>query len=212
MLPPVFPRISDFLSDWRSSIFADSTEVPWEATSQAEKLISDRIAVLDSDFMVQGTIAVHKTAVVESTAVLKGPIIIGKEAFVAANSYLRGGVFIDSHCIVGPSCELKTTFMFAGSKVAHLSFVGDSIIGAQANIEAGAIIANYRNERTDRSIQIAWSGRVIETGVDKFGALIGDNTRVGANAVVAPGAVINNNSILPRLSLFDQSPTARPSP
>lgn len=182
--------------------------MPWEATCQAQRLISERIGSLDSSFIVDGDIAIHRTATVETSAVLKGPIIIGEQAFVAANSYLRGGVFLDTGCIVGPSCELKTTFMFAGSKVAHLSFAGDTIVGARANIEAGAIVANYRNELADKCIRIDWSGKTIETGVDKFGALIGDDVRIGANAVVAPGAILIPNSVLPRLGLLDQYPSA----
>ena len=139
---------------------------------------------------------------------LKGPIILGANAFVAANAYLRGGVFLDQGCIVGPNCELKTTFMFAGSKVAHLSFVGDSIVGAGVNIEAGAIVANYRNEFVDKLIFVVRQGSTIPTGVEKFGALIGDEVRIGANAVIAPGALLDRLTIVPRLQLVDQQSTA----
>ncbi|MFN0022908.1 MAG: transferase, partial [Parvularculaceae bacterium] len=107
---------------------------------------------------------------------------------------------------VGPACELKSVFMLKGSKVAHLSFVGDSIIGAGANIEAGAMIANYRNECAEKRIRISVGGAVIDTGVDKFGAVIGDGARIGANAVIAPGALIAPGTIVPRLSLVDQAP------
>jgi bifunctional N-acetylglucosamine-1-phosphate-uridyltransferase/glucosamine-1-phosphate-acetyltransferase GlmU-like protein len=96
--------------------------------------------------------------------------------------------------------------MFTGSKIAHLNFVGDSIIGSGVNIEAGAIIANYRNELVDKAIRIKLPTGVIETGINKFGALIGDNVRIGANAVVAPGALISTDSKIGRLQLFDQYP------
>lgn len=94
--------------------------------------------------------------------------------------------------------------MLIGSKIAHLSFVGDSIIGAGANIEAGAVIANYRNERDDKRIRIAFEGGVIDTGVEKFGALVGDGARIGANAVIAPGALIRPSAVVPRSALIDQ--------
>jgi bifunctional N-acetylglucosamine-1-phosphate-uridyltransferase/glucosamine-1-phosphate-acetyltransferase GlmU-like protein len=97
--------------------------------------------------------------------------------------------------------------MFRASKIAHLSFVGDSIIGAGVNIEAGAIVANYRNEMDDKLIRIAWRGSIIDTGVEKFGALIGDDARIGANAVIAPGALIEPGFRLARLGKVDQHPT-----
>jgi bifunctional N-acetylglucosamine-1-phosphate-uridyltransferase/glucosamine-1-phosphate-acetyltransferase GlmU-like protein len=75
-----------------------------------------------------------------------------------------------------------------------MNFVGDSIIGADVNIEAGAIIANYRNELEGRNIRIAYRGQVIDTGVSKFGALVGDGSRIGANAVVAPSALLESAS------------------
>ncbi|MGB3470400.1 MAG: transferase [Erythrobacter sp.] len=202
------PLIELFISDWSASAFGASACVPWEATSYAQKLILDRIEQLDSSYRIENQVAVHRSATVEPSAILKGPVVVEPGAFVAANCYLRGGVFVARDCIVGPSCELKSTFMFSGSKIAHLSFVGDSIIGSRANIEAGATIANYRNECEDKAIRINWSGSILETGVEKFGAVIGDDAKIGANAVVAPGALLNRHTIVPRLGLIDQSPVA----
>ena len=98
--------------------------------------------------------------------------------------------------------------MFSGSKAAHLNFIGDSIIGSEVNLEAGSMVANYRNELSDKAIRIVHANRVIDTGVDKFGALIGDGTRIGANAVVAPGAILDRDARVPRLGLVDQHPLA----
>lgn len=198
--------ISDFVDDWPLSLFGAESLLPWEATKRAESLIRNQLEYLDENYEIVGTVAVHITATVEDGAVIKGPVIIGPKAFVAANAYLRDGVFLANDCIVGPSCEMKTTFMFSGAKVAHLSFVGDSIIGSRANIEAGAIIANYRNELEDKLIRIQSNGHIIETGVNKFGALVGDDARVGANAVIAPGALLKKKAIVSRGSLLDQSP------
>ena len=92
------------------------------------------------------------------------------------------------------------------SKAAHLNFIGDSIIGSDVNLEAGSMVANYRNELSDKTIRIVQGDQVIDTGVEKFGALIGDGTRVGANAVIAPGAVLGRNARVPRLGLVDQHP------
>lgn len=94
--------------------------------------------------------------------------------------------------------------MLAGSKLAHFNFVGDSIIGERVNIEAGAIIANYRNELDGALIRIRYGDQVIDTGVNKFGALVGDGCKIGANAVIAPGALLLPDSRVPRLALVDQ--------
>lgn len=91
-----------------------------------------------------------------------------------------------------------------------MNFVGDSILGAAVNVEAGSIVANSRNEVDGQAIRIAWANHVIDTRVLKFGALLGDGARVGANAVIAPGAIVPKHARIPRLSLFDQCPPDGP--
>ena len=145
---------------------------------------------------------------VEPGAIVKAPALIGPRCFVAASAYLRGGTYLDDGCIVGPGSELKTSFMFEGAKLAHLNFVGDSILGAAVNVEAGAVIANYRNELADKTIRFWFGGRILETAVEKFGALVGDGCRIGANAVIAPGAILPSGTKVARLSLIDLHPTA----
>lgn len=193
-----------YLPSAADGIFAALIEMaPWEITSRARAIIQRAIGAL-SGYDVADGVAIHRKATVEKGAIVKGPAIVGPNCFVAATAYLRDGVFLDEGCIAGPACELKSVFMLKGSKVAHLSFAGDSIIGAGANIEAGAMIANYRNERADKRIRISMDGEIIDTGVEKFGALVGENARIGANAVIAPGALIGAGAVVPRLALVDQ--------
>lgn len=201
-------RVEDFIQGWRSCPFASAPSAPWLVTSQAATLIAEQIQRLDGDYLIDGDIAIHRTAIVEPNTTLKGPLIISENCLVANGSYLRGGVFLDRNCIIGPSCEAKTVFMFEGSKIAHLSFVGDSIIGRRVNIEAGAIVANYRNEMSAKQIRIKWDDQIIDTGQDKFGALISDDVRLGANSVIAPGAVLGPGFKLKRLGLLDMHPNA----
>jgi NDP-sugar pyrophosphorylase family protein len=198
--------ISSFIEPWRNSRFANIHQAPWDFVGNIEALLRQQIAGLDSSYQRVDEVAVHRTARIEAGAVVKGPAIIGANCFIAAGAYLRGGVYLERNCIIGPSSELKTTVMFAGSKLAHMNFVGDSIIGADVNIEAGVIIANYRNELESRNIRIGYRGQVIDTGVSKFGALVGDGSRIGANAVIAPGALLERGSIVGRLQLIDQKP------
>ena len=197
-------KIEDFIEEWHTSHLGNNSSMAWEITSRSEDIIFDIIPKLSDDFIINNGIAIHKTASVEENVVLKGPVIIGERCLIASGFYLRGGVYIANDCIIGPGSELKSSYMFSNSKIAHLNFVGDSVIGSNVNIEAGAIVANYRNEKKDKKIKIAFNGVILETNVEKFGALIGDGARVGANAVIAPGAIIKRAQIVNRLSLIDQ--------
>jgi UDP-N-acetylglucosamine diphosphorylase / glucose-1-phosphate thymidylyltransferase / UDP-N-acetylgalactosamine diphosphorylase / glucosamine-1-phosphate N-acetyltransferase / galactosamine-1-phosphate N-acetyltransferase len=199
-------RIGDFIASIAQSDlspFAGAT--PWSVTQDAEQIVSEIIDACGVDFSMRDGVAVHRTARIETGASIKGPAVIGPNCFVAATALIRGGCWLERDVIIGPSAELKTSFVFAGSKLAHLNFVGDSLLGADVNLEAGALIANYRNERADKRIRIATAEGVVDTGVEKFGAIVGDGTRIGANAVIAPGALIAPRTIAPRLSLIDQA-------
>ncbi|MGO4405888.1 LpxA family transferase [Bosea sp. RAF48] len=192
---------------WRSSPFASfSSEEAWGVARRSQEIVQGLLDRLDNNYVRDGQVAVHKTAVVEGGALLKGPLIIGQKCFIAAGSLLRGGCWIDQDCVIGPGVELKSTIMFRGSKLAHFNFVGDSVLGQAVNLEAGSIVANYRNEFDTPNIRFLYQGKVIETGTPKFGALVGDKTRVGANAVIAPGAILSPATIVRRLALVDQSP------
>ena len=184
-------------------------EPPWVLTTEAAAIVARLLAALDpTKFVHRDGSAVHRSATVEPGAIVKAPAIIGPDCFIAAGGYLRGGIWLDRGVIIGPGAELKSCFLFARTKLAHFNFVGDSILGAEVNLEAGSIIANYRNERADKQIRVRIDGRLAETGVEKFGALVGDGARMGANAVLAPGTVISPGQVVPRLALVDQESDA----
>lgn len=177
---------------------------PWWLTANAEAVVRAVLPALGEGYTVTGEIAVHRTATVEAGATLKGPLVVGPRNFIATGAYLRGGCWLDADVIIGPGAELKTSFVFAGSKLAHFNFVGDSVLGARVNLEAGSIVCNYRNERADKQVRVRLDGVLHDTGVTKFGALIGDEGRIGANAVLAPGALLPPGSVVPRTALLDQ--------
>jgi UDP-N-acetylglucosamine diphosphorylase / glucose-1-phosphate thymidylyltransferase / UDP-N-acetylgalactosamine diphosphorylase / glucosamine-1-phosphate N-acetyltransferase / galactosamine-1-phosphate N-acetyltransferase len=106
---------------------------------------------------------------------------------------------------IGPGCEVKGSLAMSGTTLAHLNFVGDSIIGRDVNIEAGAVLANHWNERPDKMIIEAAAGRCLSTGAVKFGALIGNGCRIGANAVLSPGTLLPPGAVVGRLQLVDQT-------
>jgi len=199
-------RVGDFIASvTRSELAAFADAAPWAMTQDAVGIVHARIAACGGAFDVRGDIAVHTSAQIENSASIKGPALIGPNCFVASTALIRGGCWLERDVIIGPAAELKTSFVFAGAKLAHLNFVGDSVLGAGVNVEAGAIIANYRNERDDKRIRIrGGDGEFIETGVEKFGALVGDDARLGANSVVSPGALLRPKTIVARLGLVDQ--------
>jgi NDP-sugar pyrophosphorylase family protein len=195
-----------YIKAWASSIFGRYDIPPWDIVQQLEAIIKRSFRALDVEYRMEGDFAIHQSSTIEEGAILKGTGFIGARCFVAAGAYLRGGVHIADDCIVGPGSELKSSVVFSGSKLAHFNFVGNSIVGSDVNLEAGAILANFRNELAEKTIRIACAGRVIDTGVTQFGSLIGDSVRIGANAVVAPGALIAPGTVVGRLELVDQNP------
>ena len=202
--------ISDYISDWAASVFGPMAAFPWDATARAVELVGGALRPLGEDYAIDGGIAVHRTATIEPGAIIKPPALVGPACFVAASAYLRGGVFLADGCTVGPGVEIKSSFLFGRSACAHFNFVGDTIIGRIVNLEAGAVIANHRNEAPGRTIMVRSGDRLIDTGVAKFGALIGDEARVGANAVLAPGSIVGRGACIGRLQLVDQAAEITP--
>lgn len=197
--------IDEQIARFRASALGQfSDRAPWELTRDSGEIVALLLGRLSGDFILTGNVAVHPTATIEAGAIIKGPAIIGPDCFIASGAYVRGGCWLEANCVLGPDVELKSSFVFSGSKLAHFNFVGDSILGCDVNLEAGSIIANYRNEWSTPAISFFHRGRQIDTGVEKFGALVGDRTRIGANAVIAPGAILEPATIVNRLSLVDQ--------
>ena len=198
-------RLTDYIANFTLSPLAPWADLtPWALVTQAPTIVRRLLAELSAeDYLINDEIAIHRTATVEPGALLKPPLIIGAHCFIASGSLLRGGCWLDAHCIIGPGAELKTSFVFSGSKLAHFNFVGDSVLGHGINLEAGSIVANYRNERDDKDVLVRVDGVLQRTGCDKFGALLGDQCRVGANAVLAPGAVLVPTSVVGRGQVFD---------
>ena len=175
---------------------------PWEITNQAELVVENLIENCQKeDFVLKGKSLIHRSAIIEENVVFKGPVFIGKNCFVAANCYLRGGVFLGEGVKVGPSCEIKSSFIFSHTNVAHLNYVGNALVGSEVNIEAGAVLANHFNERKDKNIVVRIDKETIDTKTEKFGAFIGDGSKIGANAVLSPGTILNPDSVVGRLEL-----------
>lgn len=179
---------------------------PWEITQVISSTIPKRILELNTDdYTIAAGIAIHKTAIIEQGAILKKPLIISENCFVASHAYLRNGVFLARGARIGPCSEIKSSIIGSNSALAHFNYIGNSIIGSDVNIEAGALIANHYNERDNKTIWVRINGQRTDTGTIKFGALVGDHSKIGANAVLSPGTLLNKHSLVKRLELIEQN-------
>lgn len=178
---------------------------PWEIINNLENIIGNLLLGLESiNYRVENLVAIHETALVENGITLKPNTIIGPHCTIKSGSYLRNGVYLVSDVVIGAICEIKQSIIFKNSNAAHLNYVGNSLIGEDVNLEAGSILANHFNEREDKKIKVTLEGKVVETNITKFGSLIGDHSRIGANSVLNPGTILPTKSIVPRLKHIDQ--------
>ena len=168
-------------------------EYPWQALGGIKNLILTLGPGLGDDYTeVSPTVWVHKTATVAPTAYLGAPCIIGANTEVRHCAFIRGSALVGEHCVVGNSVELKNVILFDNVQVPHYNYVGDSILGYKSHMGAGAVTSNVKSDKT---LVVVKNGQEkIETGLKKFGAMLGDHVEVGCNSVLNPGTVIGRNS------------------
>lgn len=194
------PSIASVLSD------LDSETEPWELIDRLPEVLAKLSTKLGEEYEVRGTAFIHRTAKVHPTVILQDIVIINANASVGPHAMLRGGVWLGQGVHIGGSDEIKQSIIGSNSAVAHLNYVGNSIIGNDVNIEAGAVLANHHNDREDKSVWVLIDGKKIKTGVKKFGALVGDRSRIGGNAVTTPGTILKPATVVNRLELVQQIP------
>ena len=132
--------------------------------------------------------------VIEDGVMIKGPAIIGRNCEIRHNAYFRENVIIGDDCIVGNSCELKNAMLFNHAVAPHFNYVGDSILGFHAHLGAGVKISNVKLVPGNVFVEV--DGVPLDTGLRKFGALLGDHAEIGCNAVLNPGSIIGRGSVL----------------
>ena len=132
--------------------------------------------------------------VVEDGVMIKGPAIIGRNCEIRHNAYLRENVIIGDGCVVGNACELKNSILFNEAEAPHFNYIGDSILGWKAHLGAGVKISNVK--LTAGHVVVEVDGKPVDTGLRKFGALIGDQAEIGCNAVLNPGSIVGKRSVV----------------
>jgi NDP-sugar pyrophosphorylase family protein len=126
-------------------------------------------------------------------AVIEGPVFIGRGTEVRPGAYVRGGVWIGEDCVVGANVEIKRAILLAHAKVPHLSYVGDSVLGAGVNLGAGTVLSNFRHDGGEIRIPLPGGGS-LPTGRRKLGAVLGDGVLTGCNCVLHPGCVVGRGT------------------
>ena len=170
-------------------------DYPWKALSGIGDLINELIKTLDKNEYVEikENVWTHKSAKIYESAYIDGPCIIGENSEVRHCAFIRGKALIGKDCVVGNSCELKNVILFDHVQVPHFNYVGDSILGYYAHMGAGSITSNVRSDKTLVKVH---GEEDIETGLKKFGAIVGDYVEVGCNAVLNPGTVVGRHSMI----------------
>ena len=166
---------------------------PWQALKGIKDLILTLGETLGEDYEeVAPTVWVHRTATVAPTAFLGAPCIIGAGTEVRHCAFVRGSALVVENCVVGNSVELKNVILFDNVQVPHYNYVGDSILGYKSHMGAGSVTSNVKSDKT--LVTVKNGAERIETGLKKFGAMLGDFVEVGCNSVLNPGTVIGRNS------------------
>jgi len=154
-----------------------------------DELAEDRIdGEVSACAVVQGRLVLGTGARLLPGVFVEGPVLIGPGCKVGPNSYLRPGTTIGANCHIGQAVEVKNSIVMAGSGIPHLSYCGDSIVGEQANLGAGTILANFRHDGNPHRSMV--NGELVDTGLRKFGAIIGRGVHLGIHTSVYPGRKI----------------------
>ena len=171
----------------------------WDALKQLRDYVADQVRPelrnrCDGRAYIGEKVFIGEGTVVEDGAMIKGPAIIGCNCQIRHNAYIREHILIGDNCVVGNSCELVRSVLFNQCQVPHFNYVGDSILGHKAHLGAGVKISNYKIMPGNVTVEI--DGKPFDTGLRKFGALLGDGADVGCNAVLNPGSIVGRGAII----------------
>ena len=177
-------------------IFRDCTEV-WAVLRKIgayvrSNLRPDVLGKVEKGAFVGPDVYIGAGTVVESFAYVRGPAIIGADCHIRSGAYVRGDVLVGDGCVIGNATELKNTLMLSRVQAPHYNYCGDSVLGNDANLGAGTKLSNYKIA-ADKSVRFRAGDEVIDTGLEKFGAILGDGASTGCNSVLNPGTILGRN-------------------
>ncbi len=167
----------------------------WEAIVDLENYIDEFFKNPPAEFSKNNNLLLGRGVKIAKTATILGKAVIGANSEVKDSVLLRDGVVIGENCIIGHASEVKHSMILDSSNIAHLNYVGDSLIGSKVNIAAGVIVANVKSGARNSEVFVEVSGEKVATGLQKLGALVGDGTKIGSNCVLDPGVILGKNII-----------------
>jgi NDP-sugar pyrophosphorylase family protein len=187
------------LSQTEHALLFEGCEYAWEVLKKIKSYLAisvhpARLHKSQGESFIGPNVYIGEGTVVEHGAMIKGPAIIGRNCQIRHNAYIREDVIIGDDCVVGNACEFKTAFLFNYATVPHFSYVGDSILGHKSHLGAGVKISNVK--LVPGNVTVEKDGIPFDTGLRKFGALVGDFTEVGCNSVLNPGSILGRGSVI----------------
>ncbi|MCE5187935.1 MAG: UDP-N-acetylglucosamine pyrophosphorylase [Eubacteriales bacterium] len=190
---------NDLSATMAKELFLETT-YPWETLPKIKEFVRTLGPTLNLEEYDHPSheVWIHKSVKLYPNVYIDGPTIIGAETEVRPGAFIRGSVLVGKGCVVGNSTELKNCILFDKVQVPHYNYVGDSILGNYAHMGAGSICSNVKSDKT--LVVVRGDGLVIETGLKKFGAILGDHVEVGCNSVLNPGTVLEPYSSVYPLS------------
>lgn len=174
----------------------EGAQYPWEALPKIKDFIVELGNSLPEEkYEKRGeNVWIAKTAKVFPSAYINGPAIIDEDAEVRHCAFIRGNAIVGKGAVVGNSTELKNVILFNKVQVPHYNYVGDSVLGYKAHMGAGSITSNVKSDKT--LVVVKAEGESMETGLKKFGAMLGDGVEVGCNSVLNPGTVVGKDATI----------------
>ncbi len=185
------------IENFRFKEIFEGCTYPWEALAKTKSFIKEFMnnedmkinkAKVGEFCSIEGNYFIDEGTVIHSNVCIQGPVLIGKNVEIQSGALIRPGTIIGDNSVVGHGSEVKNAILQNKAKVASLAFVGDTILGKSARIGSGVILANRRFDQKNITVKI--NGEKIDVGTDFFGSIIGDSSRLGANAVTLPGTFI----------------------
>ena len=190
------------LSEFEHQSIFDGCAYAWDALNRIRdytlgktELVVSEEAVIEEGAHVTGPVSIGPGTVVEAGAYVRGPALIGSKCQIRSGAYVRGNALIGDGVVVGNSTELKNTIMLNGAAAPHYNYCGDSILGNDTNLGAGTKLSNYKIG-ADKLIRVVRRGGSINTGLTKLGAVLGDGSATGCNAVLNPGTVLGRRALV----------------
>lgn len=195
MIPPHTDELLD-LNHTLAKDFLAATTHPFEVLPKIKDFVRELGKTLSPDEYteVSDEVWIANDATVSDKATILPPTVIGHKTEVRPGAYIRGAVLIGDGAVIGNSTEIKSAIIFDGVQLPHYNYVGDSILGYKAHLGAGAIISNFKLDHSN--IKVRTANSVLETGLRKFGAILGDGVEVGCNSVILPGSIVGHGTLI----------------